>query len=552
MRSNYYLSENFVMRGLFLSVIFIVLSGIKTVQAQSAPLVYRKIIPGNMRVNEVLQLPDGGFLHAGEGNGGYGLLMRTDTLANVAFYKNFNVNSPNVFPNAAFRDMVADSDSTVFITGLVYNPATTYLDGLVMKSTIQGNSLWERRLEVPGQSVQLKSCDLSADSGVYVAGIGTEPVTFQKEFVVARFDANGNLLWSRTLSGGNNNSYCQDLRTTPDGGCILTGLFEDFPPVQPYIVLMKINAGGALQWYHRYAPTGGNVNYLSGSEIDVLNDGYLVYGAAGSQNVLLKTDTSGNILWSKEIAINGSSGPSGLINFNGSRLVTASSGGYLITTGDDFWTGGLARIDSSGNPQWASITQMRLYDALETTGHEWHLTGGGPLFGVNPPPQPEQNMGGVLDTEIGILQTDSNGFLSTACYYSTSASVSTVSYSLFTFQPLITIQGTASPVSLNTLFSTTNAIDTCVSVFGGNAEVTPALTVAVYPNPARSSCTLSTSRSGRYRIAVYNAWGQLLQHTFFQGTETLLDFQRYPAGIYLCALTDGEGRHSTARIQLNP
>jgi hypothetical protein len=196
-------------------------------------------------------------------------------------------------------------------------------------------------------------------------------------------DKSGNLLWSNTYAGGNNNNFGRMIKATPDGGCIFTGYFEDFSPFVAYAVMIKLDAAGVVDWARKISTVAPGF-FISGSDVLVLPDGYILYGMSNPVFVS-RTDLSGNLIWTKEYSNVQQS--IGLINYNGNRIYPAASGGYLFIAGYDFF-GTANRLDSSGNAIWSSLFYMRLYNAIETDNSEWHFTGAGPLMGVTQP-QPD-------------------------------------------------------------------------------------------------------------------------------------------------------------------
>jgi hypothetical protein len=115
--------------------------------------------------------------------------------------------------------------------------------------------------------------------------------------MIAKVDANGNVLWERLLNLSNGNDQVTDIKETTSGHFILTGTIKSTPDVG----LIKLNSDGTLVWNKTF----GNLNqYDEGSAITILNDGsYLVTGRYISMGsfiaFLLKTDTSGALQWLK-------------------------------------------------------------------------------------------------------------------------------------------------------------------------------------------------------------------------------------------------------------
>lgn len=528
----------------------LVLFNVWVAHAQTSPQLYRKVIPGNASVHQVFAWPDRSLLHVGEGIFGEGMIMLTDSDANVQYHTSFNVGDPFVSPQTAFFDALPLNDTMFYAVGEAYDTTTSTLGGLVMKANKQAQPVWSRRLDISGYHLNFFACDQTADSGIVAAG---RRIPFSGgtigEVVVARYDVTGTLLWSYVYTGGNSYNFCHDIKSTPDGGCVVTGYYEDFPPFSSYAFLMKLDANGVLQWAKKYneLPTG---NFTSGSEVDVLADGYLIYGVSGFQNIFIRTDQSGGILWTKGLNLNGGGSGFGQIEFNGNRLVNASSGGYLVTSLTDYYSS-VARVDTGGNPLWTFTAFLRLYDALETANHEWHLTGGGPIFGVlPPPPDPQKNTGFGFDSEIGVIQTDSNGYLPTFCYFASSSLVSPINISEQSYTPTSSAAGTDHAASLLSSTLQLIPVDTCISVYGSVSELGEPVPLKVYPNPAAESCTIEAPKLSDYQLTLFDVNGRTQLQKIFSGTSCQINLQTLAPGFYYCLLFDKFGNAYQGRINV--
>lgn len=156
--------------------------------------------------------------------------------------------------------------------------------------------------------------------------------------------------WERVY-GSSNADAANDVALTPDGGFIVTGIFNN-----TRLYLLKTDANGYEQWSKNFTISNPSLA-LGGNEVIVTRDsGYLIVGYAEGADrdaYLIKTDQYGNKIWDKQFG-NAQSGADdellGVVELpDGSLVVT----GYTETPGSDPRGDVLiARLDASGNQIW--------------------------------------------------------------------------------------------------------------------------------------------------------------------------------------------------------
>lgn len=502
--------------------------------AFSQPFTYHKVIPTEFTTMEVLKMPDHGYLHAGNTQSGRGCIIRTDSVCNVTHMRKYDIASPLIYPQVTMNHLLALPDGNFLAAGSVANTVSSTMDALLMKTDEFGTILWSKKINQSGYTIALYSAALMPDSGFVFCGTSsTSPSSSNVNFYVGRMDNAGNLLWSNTYSGGNNNNFGRIIKATPDGGCVFTGYFEDFSPFISHAVLIKLDAAGNVDWARKITPplAGG---FVSGSDVEVLPDGYLVYGISNPV-FLTRTDSVGSTVWTKEYPNVQQS--AGLINYNGNRIIPSASGGYLMIAGFDFF-GTANRIDTAGNASWSSQFYMRLYNALETDSGEWHFTGGGPLFGVTQP-QPDA---GSPDSEVGIIQSDAQGMPDIFCMFSQQPAQNGAAYTSSLYFPVVNPLGALSQVTVVATVDTAVTMDTCVNVFGGFEEFGTPIPLVVSPNPGQGYFLLSLPEDRLYQLMVVNAMGQCISRLQAVGKEISLHLEEEPEGLYLCSVTTADGK----------
>ncbi len=169
------------------------------------------------------------------------------------------------------------------------------------------------------------SIKCTADGGTITVGyteskngdIQSHPHRDYWDLWILKLDKCGNKQWEQSF-GGTDYETARDVVQTTDGGYIVLGETSstDGDVTAGYggtrdIWVIKINAGGSLQWQKRYGGNGLDV----GNNIYALADGNFLIAASSSSNdgditgnhsssgytdgVLLKIDASGNKLWCK-------------------------------------------------------------------------------------------------------------------------------------------------------------------------------------------------------------------------------------------------------------
>ena len=212
-------------------------------------------------------------------------------------------------------------------------------------------------------------------------------------------DSQGNTLWDKTF-GGSNYDYGSSVQQTSDGGYIITGHTYTSGAAGTDVLLIKTDSQGNKLW----DKTFGGFNYNFGRSVQQTTDGgYIVAGTktvSGNRYIwLIKTDSQGNKLWDRTFG--GSNGG------EGESVQQTSDGGYIITgytssSGAGETNVWLIKTDSQGNKLWdrtfggsnddiGNSVQQTSDGGYIITGHTYsYSTGAG-------------------ESDVWLIKTDSNG-----------------------------------------------------------------------------------------------------------------------------------------------
>jgi hypothetical protein len=224
---------------------------------------------------------------------------------------------------------------------------------LLLKTDSSGNLEWNRTYE--------------SGSGVAHSLIGTSDGGYAlvADAQLVKFDAYGNIEWNRTLIEGN---MAYSLIQTSDGNYAIAGSSGDVMLNKEAFWLVKTDELGYTTWSKTYETV---MQGAAHSLIQTLDGGYALLGSKsqGPDFLLIKTDSSGELEWSKTY---------GSEDIDYGRSIAQNSAGEYALAGT-LWNrsgtghGGLIKTDSSGNILW-----MRNYPGgfpllMAATGEEGYI-----------------------------------------------------------------------------------------------------------------------------------------------------------------------------------
>ncbi|MBN8567927.1 MAG: T9SS type A sorting domain-containing protein [Flavobacteriales bacterium] len=241
----------------------------------------------------IKQTNDGGFIAAGftytYGAGDAdAFFVKLDGNGNIQWSKTVG----RSFEDQAYS-VVVTSDGGFAATGESHFGGGN-ADMYLIKLDANGNLQWTRTVGGPNND-RAWNIIQSSDGGYGIAGWGNSYGSGDYDMYCAKFDVNGSLQWTRTLGGANAESASSIIQTT-DGGFLISGGSNSFSGNNDNIYIAKIDAIGVYSWSRII----GGANYEeSTSMINTPNNGFLIggctssFGSGGKDMFAVKFDSSG-------------------------------------------------------------------------------------------------------------------------------------------------------------------------------------------------------------------------------------------------------------------
>ncbi|MEM7036379.1 MAG: T9SS type A sorting domain-containing protein, partial [Bacteroidota bacterium] len=191
---------------------------------------------------------------------------------------------------------IENLDGGFTVCGTIETPlATTLLDMVLLKVDGFGDTLWQRQIALRGNQRPYGLFQLP-DSTYLVAGHHDNFDSLGSQVMLARFDAAGDTLWTRTW-GDTAQEIARDLVLTPNGTCALAGYRDDGNVRQALLLEADLN-GDTLQW-RTFSGPAGDAEFRG---LVAEGHGWTATGwtasAAGDQELwLVQVDTALNLRW---------------------------------------------------------------------------------------------------------------------------------------------------------------------------------------------------------------------------------------------------------------
>jgi hypothetical protein len=504
--------------GIFI-LFFLVSIFSKEITAQQSTFVQVLYDPsGGVQAYSISKTLDHNFIIAGEKDNG-GLIVKMSPSGAILWNRKYVSDE-----DEKFNDISQTCDSGFIITG---SHGNFYLTGperkiLCLKINSIGDTIWSKKIEIGTDAVGL-SVQQTADSGYILTGLTNQSATPNSFIVVCKLNKSGMVSWTKTFSAGDHNNYAYSVKQIPDGGYVVSGFMENTSPYEASALLFKLTPEGIVAW--SFKPGFSSQTYSSGGDIEVTNNGLtFALNTPELGTMLVKTDFSGNVIWSKSYTYAYQYQQPDVPR---PTLVKTNDGGHLLLTGE-FPPVILSKIDSSGNAIWAKELVVISSDIIDSYDHGIIVLGNGPIIGVI--------MADIMNPQIGIIKMDSVGY-STGCVFDSWPNGMDYQVVLTPVAISSANAGSIAIASQTVTDAPLTIANQCISIFGKVPELNMKenlFTIVPQPNDGRFQINIKQEYYSKIQsVEVFSATGQKVYQSYDPvNPGNSFDFSSTPPGLY--------------------
>jgi hypothetical protein len=442
-----------------------------------------------------------------------------------------------------------DSSGNILILGATYGFGMGNEDIYLIKTNDIGDTIWTKTIGNSFRNIITNSIKLVNESTLLLGLTDSIPGLDRNDYVLIKIDSLGNIVWNKCYEGGFYPGSLGGFIQLNDGSLIMSGSTQSYGAGDYDALIIKTDSLGNLIWTKT---VGGSLGESLQRSV-LLNNGIVLsgvtksFGAGGYDLLVTKMDYNGNVIWAKSYGTS--------TDEYGGHISSTNDGGFIISGVQGLLTGSsqdilLTKIDSLGNIQWA-----KKYGGTDVDlgGGGFQTSDGGFfLFGTR--------FSASVGSYIGyIIKTDANGIsgcneqnISLITQDITSLLVvgnhtpNVYTDSTLVVKPTQTIvRNDGDNLISNTL---------CYSVVGVE-ENEANNKIDIYPNPSTNEITLAFEQtySENTKITIQNVLGQTVYSESFKSNTgnqlKTLDISNLQNGVYFIQLKNQNKIYSTKFIK---
>jgi len=299
--------------------------------------------------NAVRELPGGGYIVVGYTSSfGAGeedvYLVRTDPAGDTLWTRAIGG------PGADFGwDIRSTADGGYVVVGYTDSFGAGGDDVYLIRTDAEGNVLWTRTYGGPNDE-RAWAFHETATGGYVIAAQTNSYGAGDWDLYLIRIATGGDTVWTRTLGGpGIDRAFATE--PTSDGGSVFAGITSNEASGPLDATLIRVDSAGGVVWAHSYGGEGSDIGHGVASAPD---GGFLLvgytdsFGAGGSDIYLVRTDAEGAVVWTRTLGDPGDD--------RAMMAAPMTDGGYALagyaSGGDQYWSARLTAVSDGGAMLW--------------------------------------------------------------------------------------------------------------------------------------------------------------------------------------------------------
>jgi hypothetical protein len=258
------------------------------------------------------------------------LLATTTSSHAQIFQRHYPLRVQSLWSGYTVLGLSVDSNAGIAIAGGTGNTPQTQ-NAFLLKLDGSGTPLFHRDYSFN----EADGIAASPDGGYFIVGHRF----FNDDPLVFKTDANGNVIWARSLQMGFIEQGFWGIGAMPDGGCVASGIYT-----------VRLDAAGTVQWSKFHHVVGFGVS-ADGDSTVIGGIGPDVPAAQDFNFGISKLDPDGHVVWSRSY---------GHHQTERAYFFTAVPGGGYILAGNFLAGSGppramLLKVTADGAPLWARV-----------------------------------------------------------------------------------------------------------------------------------------------------------------------------------------------------
>ncbi len=491
-------------------------------------IMFQKVIRGGnySRVFAVQQTMDSGYILTGyitrpDSNGTDVLLIKTNEEGNTLWTKTFGGTSTE-----AGYSVVQTTDSGYIIAASSGSFGQNG-DMYVIKTNAIGDTLWTKAYG--GTNADGGYFMRQTNDGGYIISGGTRSFGAGGEDIyLLKTDAVGAIQWTKTY-GGINDEQGDYITQTSDSGYIICGYTKSFGAGDADVYLIKTKANGDTLWTKTYG--GANDEY--GNAVQQTSDGgYIITGftgsfGAGNDDVyLIKTNLNGDTLWTKTYG--------GTDNDYGNDVRQASDGGYIISgITASFGAGAsdvyLIKTDTNGNVLWTKTYggtgNDYAYSVGQTMDEGYVMAGATNSF-----------LTANDNSDVYLIKTDANG--NNDCYQGNANTIVSYTATHVASTHTVISSGGSVSMTTTVVGSADNDSTLCLSVGIKELSINNTISIYPNPVTDQLIIDGNWKTNKTMKLTIYNISGKTIHTEVISSKQESINCSPYPAGVYFIIVAD--------------